>query len=315
MAVTALTGGISDADGMTGVPLSFRWEQEAGAAWSRSTARRAATSRRARRRSGNRLRVVVSLHRHERHGRERDVRRVGGGRRRGRRRAGAGRRPGPGHRARIGPRAGGPPVAPGARDAAVRAAAPGRRAASAPARVSGLARRGRRTRRRSRSRRTSRPGRRSSGSACSALGRREGGSRRGRPRAARRDRVPHDAEAQALPLPAHGAEAAAPAGRPLPHRGARRPEPLGARAAVEPDAPGPRGEGGRPGLSAAARGALRGAAGRAWPAAVRPGHRGHPRAAVERSPLAGGSLRVCPARAGPARSGGRCGFGPACGPA
>jgi len=61
VAVTALTGGISDADGMTGVPLSFRWEQQAGSAWNAIAGATSATFTPGAPQVGNRLRVVVSF--------------------------------------------------------------------------------------------------------------------------------------------------------------------------------------------------------------------------------------------------------------
>ena len=293
VAVTALTGGISDADGMTGVPLSFRWEQQAGSAWNAIAGATAATFTPGAPQVGNRLRVVVSFT--DTNGTAESVTSAASAEVVA---AAAGPAPGGGPGQGIGLGQGLPsgvlPVAPRALGTLIPAGA-GPGATSAPGRISGLA--------------VSTAG---IGPITVAANVPAGANvvrirvfRLGRTTAVRaagaRGRLVATvfrpaAAGEALPLPAHGAQAAPPVRRALPGRGPGRPQPVGPRAAVEPDDHGPRGalSTGRPRRSSG------GAAGRAWPAAVHPGHRGHPRAAVERSPLAGGRSASVRPGTGPA---------------
>jgi Ca2+-binding RTX toxin-like protein len=59
--VTALTGAISDNDGLAGVPFAFRWEQENGSAWSPIGGATSASFTPGAPQVGHRLRVVVSF--------------------------------------------------------------------------------------------------------------------------------------------------------------------------------------------------------------------------------------------------------------
>jgi hypothetical protein len=61
VAVTALTGGIADADGLAGVPFAFRWQAEDGGSWSDVNGATGASFTPGAAQVGQRLRVVVSF--------------------------------------------------------------------------------------------------------------------------------------------------------------------------------------------------------------------------------------------------------------